>query len=146
MKIESSATVNWKMLEKGMICTFKYENQKGENKTYMTLVLNSEYVGKMHALTLDPINLSYFDSWAKKLGLVFSKNMRNYRKLNVGKLVMEQSSKRFYNSEIQRQIRIKGGLNFSYRTFWVKDIDSLQVVNYGFSFIDEKYLKEMTII
>ena len=146
MKIESSAPVNWSMLEKGMVCTFKYKNQKGESKFYMALVLNPEYGEKMHALTLDPINVGFFDSWAKKLGLTFSKRMRTYRKLNVGKLIIQEASKRFYNSEISSQIRQKGGLNFSYRTFWVKDMNSLNVINYGFSFVDDKYLKEMNII
>jgi len=146
MKIEAAEAVPQDSLEKGMICLFKYKGQKSETKLYMALVLNKAYLQKMHALTLDPINLNYFDSWAEKLGLVFSPRMKKIRKLNVGKLVMEQSSQRFYTSEIKDQIRYKSALNFSYRTFWVKDIKSLQVINYGFSFIDEKYLKEMKIV
>jgi uncharacterized membrane protein YheB (UPF0754 family) len=69
---------------------------------------------------------------ADKFGVVYSKNLQNLRLIDVPHLIMETSSKRFYNADIKPFIEQKGYLNYSYRMFFKGKIKGLYAANYKF--------------
>ena len=119
-------------LEKGMIVRMRYraKSHKKMLKEYIILILNRNYQGKIHALSLEHVPEKTFIDLAMDTGIVYAKNIINYKKLNIPKLLMELSSHRFYHRKLKRHISTK--YNDSYRTFLVSNIVSLYLVDYDF--------------
>ena len=127
-------------LQKGMIVESKYspmdeEGKKGSAKKYMLLILNPSYKGegkdpKVHALTLNNFSPSTLNSLAESIGLRYIPKFQKMVGVNISKLVMEESSARFYNKELSGNIANKYGA--SYRTMFVKSFSQLVLINYRF--------------
>ena len=128
-------------LEKGMICemTYKRRAKKGdpkrlETKKYMIVVLNSNFRGALHAMSLEHVSSGQLNDLASDWGLKSIGKGPAFAAvgiltgLRVPKLTMEESSGRFYSSTFTKE---KGTIIDSYRTFIVKNIGgSLSVVDY----------------
>ncbi len=128
-------------LEKGMICemTYKRRLKKGdptrlETKKYIIVVLNSNFRGALHAMSLEHISSGQLNDLASDWGLKSIGKGPAFAAvgiltgLRVPKLTMEESSGRFYSSTFTKE---KGTIIDSYRTFIVKNIGgSLSVIDY----------------
>jgi hypothetical protein len=146
LNIEQDFVVSYNLIQKGMVLEFKYKTLESGIKHYMVVVLNSLYEGKLHALTLNNFTPFIFNRMAEKLGVVYSKRIQKLRLLNIPHLIMEASSKRFYNADIKPFIEQKGRLNYSYRTFFKNKIGLVNAVNYKFKPSIMKKLKGTGIV
>jgi len=129
-------------LEKGMVihCVYQPEHVMTP-KRYMLLVLNRGFEGKLHALSLDHISVNNFNRLAENTGLVYIPNIRRFRRLNIPKLIMELSSRRFYYRKLKREL--KSHYNGGYRTFFLNKARSLNLIDYKFEeSIEKKFLME----
>ena len=118
-------------LQKGMIVEARYKpmdknGKPGPSKKYMLLILNPSYKGfadakMVHALILNKL--------AEKIGLTYIPKYQKMVALDIPKLIMNESSQRFYSSELKKDIGAKYGA--SYRTMLVKSFNSIELVNYN---------------
>lgn len=126
-------------LEKGMIVemTYKRRKKKGdpsslETKKYMIMVLNGNYKGYLHGISLENISSTKLNDIASDWGLasigrgsaVATEGILTG--LRIPKIQMVESSGRFYSSKFSKA---KSLFN-SYRTFNIKNIGSAAVVDY----------------
>ena len=144
-KIEKIAPIAVNQLQKGMVIksTYKKKRKKGqpaESKTYMILILNPKYEGFVHALSMEEFNSKELNKLAEKYGLTYLKVPPKFKALNFPKIVMTESSQRFYASAIKKLIGNQ--LGKSYRTFLIPSFGPLSVVDYEFDKrIQDLYLK-----
>ena len=119
-------------IEKGMVVKLRYraESRKKILKEYIILVLNKNFKGKLHALSLEHVKEKTFIDLAEDVGIVYAKNIIRYKKLNIPKLLMGRSSRRFYHQKLKKHMDTK--YNDSYRTFTVNNIASLYLIDYDF--------------
>ena len=104
----------------------------------MFLVLNPLYVGKVHVLSLNEFSVLKFQDLAEQTGIRIIPKYKK-RGLDIPKLIMEQSSQRFYYTKLKRGMARKWGS--SYRTFDIKEFGSSFLVDYKFSkAVEEKFL------
>jgi hypothetical protein len=132
-RIANNLSIHPTYFEKGMIGEISYMktvNKKKVLATYIILVLQPNWQGKLHALKLELISPSTLDSIAKPQGVTYSKRLAAFRKLNLPKIIMDESSQQFYNSNIKSILST--ALNGSYRTFKIADITSAKVLDYAF--------------
>ena len=128
-------------LEKGMICemTYKRRVNKGdskrlETKKYIVVILNPNFRGSLHAMSLEDVSSTQLNSLASDWGLksigkgpAFA-TLGILTGLRIPKLTMDESSSRFYSSKFSKE---RGTIIDSYRTFTVKNIGgSLSVIDY----------------
>ena len=126
-------------LEKGMIVemTYKRRKKKGdasslETKKYMVMVLNSNFRGFMHGISLENISSTKLNDIASDWGLgnvgkgsaVVTEGILTG--LRIPKIQMVESSGRFYSSKFSKS----KSLFDSYRTFNIKNIGNTSVVDY----------------
>ena len=126
-------------LEKGMIVemTYKRRKKKGdpsslETKKYMIMVLNGDFRGYLHGISLENISSTKLNDIASDWGLanigrgsaVATEGILTG--LRIPKIQMVESSGRFYSSKFTKS---KSLFN-SYRTFNLKNIGSAAVVDY----------------
>lgn len=144
-KIEKLAPIAVNQLQKGMVIksTYKKKRRKGqpaESKSYMMLILNPKYEGFVHALSMEEFNSKELNRLAKKYGLVYLKVPPKFKALNFPKIVMKESSQKFYASAIKKLIGHQ--LGKSYRTFLISSFGPLSVIDYEFDKkIQDLYLK-----
>ena len=117
-------------LEKGMIIYFRYRKVNGENRQYVATVLNGNYQGMLHALSMNEIILNDFRIFAKGFGVRYIPRYQNTRGIDIPKIDMASSSKRIYEGRVKGQLATK--LNNSYRTLILKNISGLQLLDYDF--------------
>lgn len=126
-------------LEKGMIVemTYKRRKKKGdasrlETKRYMVMVLNSNFQGFMHGITLENISSGKLNDIASDWGLVSVGRGSAFvtqgilTGLRIPKIQMVESSGRFYSARFRKS----KSLYDSYRTFDIKNIGSVAVIDY----------------
>ena len=118
---ESNVVIGKSSLNKGMIVSFRYHGIPR-----MGVILNRNYQGKMHCLQLNDISVSEFNELASGTGIVLIPKF-NKRGLNIPKVEMPQSSRRFYFSFL------KGDLQKAYRTFFLNEIHGLLLIDYKFN-------------
>jgi len=118
---ESSVVIGKSSLNKGMIVSFRYKNL-----TRMGVILNRNYQGKMHCLSLNHIPVSDFNKFALNAGVVLIPKF-NKRGIAIPKVEMSESSKRFYSTFL------KGDFQKFYRTFFLNNINGLLLVDYKFN-------------
>tara|TARA_R110000737_G_scaffold140495_2_gene171274 strand:- start:3703 stop:4209 length:507 start_codon:yes stop_codon:yes gene_type:complete len=126
-------------LQKGMIVEARYKpmdknGKPGPSKKYMLLILNPSYKGfadakMVHALTLNNFSPPILNKLAEKIGLTYIPKYQKMVALDIPKLIMNESSQRFYSSELKKEIENKYGA--SYRTMLVKSFNSIELVNYN---------------
>lgn len=124
--------INNLWLEKGMIVKMRYraDSHKKILKEYIILILNRNWKQKIHALSLEHIPEKTFIKMGEEFGIVYAKNIIKYKKINIPKLLMELSSHRVYHRKLKPYIKTE--YNSSYRTFTLKNVISLQLVDYDF--------------
>jgi len=132
-------SLNTSNLQKGMIVEARYkpkgkDGKPGALKKYMLLILNPKYKGKandnmVHALTLNNFAPPILNKLAEKIGLTYIPKYQKMVALDIPKLIMEESSQRFYSSKLKKDIGEKYGA--SYRTMLIKSFNSIELVNYN---------------
>ena len=124
-----------------MICEMTYKRRKNkgdskalENKRYMIVVLNSDFRGFLHAMSLEHISSNQLNDLASDWGLKsvgFGPAFATsgvLTGLRIPKITMIESSGRFYSSKFAKK---SGTIVDSYRTFNVKNIGgTLSVIDY----------------
>lgn len=116
-------------LQKGMIVSGKYNSQDNGSSDYVILVLQPNYEGKLHGLSLAEVDLGTIKDLAKDIGTTIIRSNR-FRTLQIPKLEMYSSSKRFYSSKLKATMESQW--NNSYRTFDLKNFTSLMLLDYKF--------------
>ena len=116
-------------LQKGMVVSGKYRNQDNISSDYVILVLQPNYEGKLHGLSLGEVDMSTIKDLAKDVGTTIIHSNR-FRALQIPKLEMYGSSKRFYSSKLKATMESQW--NNSYRTFDLKNFTSLMLLDYKF--------------
>lgn len=141
---DSTKSVNLRLsdLQKGMIVAARYspmtnEGKKGKANEYMFLILNPSYktpgtvIAKVHALSMDLFSPGVLDKMAEDIGVRYIPKFQKKVGLDVPKLIIEQSSQRFYSSKIRKEIKTK--YENSYRTLLPKNFSQIRLVDYKFS-------------
>jgi len=143
-----SVNLTLRDLQKGMIIEAKYssmtnEGKKGKPNNYMFLILNPSYktpgtiLPKVHALSMDLFSTQVLNKMAEDIGVRYIPKFQKTVGLDVPKLIMEQSSQRFYSQKIRREIKTK--YENSYRTLLPKNFSRIRLVDYKFN---KKILKK----
>ena len=147
-----SVNLTLRDLQKGMIIEAKYssmtnEGKKGKPNNYMFLILNPSYktpgtiLPKVHALSMDLFSPQVLNKMAEDIGVRYIPKFQKTVGLDVPKLIMEQSSQRFYSQKIRREIKTK--YENSYRTLLPKNFSQIRLVDYKFNkAILQKFLGE----
>ena len=117
-------------LEKGMICFLRYKTKDGEGRQYAATILNANYQGKLHILSMNEIKLNDFRIFAKGFGVRYIPAFQKTRGIDLGKIDMSISSKRIYEGKVKKELATK--LNNSYRTLILKNVSGLQLLDYDF--------------
>jgi|TARA_R110000764_G_scaffold61066_3_gene130536 hypothetical protein len=112
-----------------MIVSGKYNSQDNGSSDYVILVLQPNYEGKLHGLSLAEVDLGTIKDLAKDIGTTIIRSNR-FRTLQIPKLEMYSSSKRFYSSKLKATMESQW--NNSYRTFDLKNFTSLMLLDYKF--------------
>lgn len=122
-------------LEKGMVVEMMYKPEKGNLKLYVLTVLNANYQGKLHAISMENISHNAYTDFVDGVGIRYIPRYQKYRGVNVSKVIMDISSRRFYVG------KLRDNLKDCYRTFNVKKINSIRLIDYAFDKkLIEKYL------
>ena len=127
-------------LEKGMVVFLRYKTLKGEGRQYAATVLNPNYQGKLHVISMNEIKLQAFRDFAKGFGVRFIPAFARARGINIPKMNMTVSSKRLYEGKVKPELA--SSLNGSYRTLLLKNISGLQLLDYDFGPELQKMLGE----
>lgn len=127
MKKESSLIIPKHALHKGMIIQSRYKTINDGSHNYMFVVLNPDFRGKVHLLSLNEMTTIQLNNMARRVGI---RMIPKYKKrgLNFEKLIMTESSNRFYHSKLAGNMDL--WYNHSYRTFFKKNIGLVQLVDY----------------
>ncbi len=115
-------------LQKGMIVSGKYRSQEGKSSDYLILVLQPNYEGKLHGLSLKEFKPQILKNLASDVGVTEIYSNR-YRILKIPKLQLITSSQRFYNSKLKRNMESQ--FNTSYRTFNLSGFSSFLLLDYN---------------
>jgi len=128
------AAINTNALTKGMIVRMRYKKLDGKSKEYWNLILQPKWRGPteknylIHALNLDVLSTSELFKLAEETGVIGSKSLWTNRRLDIEKLQLDMSSRRFYNSNL-KNAKLLGS---AYRTYLFKNVASVRVCDYNF--------------
>jgi len=118
-------------LQKGMVVQTRYKNLEGETKDYMFLILNSFFRGKVHVLSLNEFTVIRFNDLARETGTRIIPKFKK-RGLDIPKLIISESSQRFYHGTLMRGGDMERLYNNSYRTLFVNKMALCQLIDYDF--------------
>lgn len=133
-RMESMVVIPKSDLQKGMVIRTKYQTIDEGLKEYFFLILNPFYSGdgKVHALSLNEFTVLQFMRIAKQTNIRIIPKYKK-RALDIPKLIMEQSSYRFYMGRILGGGReIKRFYNNSYRTLFPDKMKLAFLIDYKF--------------
>lgn len=119
-------------LERGMIAKVRYKKQDGESKDYFVFVLQPNYKKYFHCLNLEYVPVPEIVKLAGEFKEILSLTP-NIKKLDLSKLSLEVTSKKFYMNEIKQRPKLKTG----YRTFVEKQVTQVTVYNYDYGIFDQ---------
>ena len=128
------AAINTNALTKGMIIRMRYKKLDGKSKEYWVLILQPRWKGPtdknylIHALNLDVLPTAELFKLAEEIGVIGSKSLWADRRLDIEKLQLDMSSRRFYNTNL-KNAKILGS---AYRTYLVNNVVSVRVCDYDF--------------
>ena len=128
------AAINTNALTKGMIVRMRYKKLDGKSKEYWILILQPKWKGStdknylIHALNLDILPTTELFKLAEETGVIGSKSLWADRRLDIEKLQLDMSSRRFYNSNL-KNTKILGS---AYRTYLFNNVVSVRVCDYNF--------------
>jgi hypothetical protein len=136
-KVKNPIVLNPGRLERGMVAMIRYKKMDDHiSKPYMIFVLQPNWpndsTGKLHSLSLDNVNPVDFAQFAKDYPESMAKSNK-VKKLNLSKLKIDETSRRFYSEEISKNEGFRG----SYRIFDPKRISVTSVVNYDYGKYDK---------
>ena len=125
------------ILESGMICEIKYTPDYGVgNRQMFTYLALNLFKGKgagpkvkIHLLRLDNLAPRVFRQLVENSGLVYSQYFRNFRRLDIEQLLIENAGK-FYLKEIKPDIN--SGFKDTYRTFTIGLHRQIRVIKFKF--------------
>ena len=117
-------------LDKGMVIFLRYKTVGGEGRQYAGTVLNANWEGKLHILSMNEIKLQDFRNFAKIFGIRYIPAFQTTRGIDLPKMNMAMSSQRIYEGKVKKQLATT--LNNSYRTLIIKNISGLQLLDYDF--------------
>ena len=134
------AAINTNALTKGMIVRMRYKKLDGKSKEYWILILQPKWKGPtdknylIHALNLDVLPTTELFKLAEETGVIGSRSLWTNRHLDIDKLKLDMSSRRFYNSNL-KNVKILGS---AYRTYLFNNVVSVRICDYdyGSSFED----------
>lgn len=126
---ESSILISQRMLEKGMIVQARYKNLDKKTKEYMFVVLNRGYQGKVHLLSLNDMSPTQLNNLARQTGVRWIPKF-DKRGLDFEKLVIKESSNRFYHRKLAKGM--DKDFNNSYRTFFANKLTGVKLIDYLF--------------
>ena len=129
MKMQSRVIIPKNDLQKGMVINNLYKRNDGSKKQYMFLVLNPLYIGKVHVLSLNEFSVLKFQDLAEQTRIRIIPKYKK-RGLDIPKLIMEQSSQRFYIGTLKRDL--KRLYNNSYRTLLFNSMGMVTLIDYEF--------------
>tara|TARA_R100001377_G_scaffold82636_1_gene63233 strand:- start:52 stop:501 length:450 start_codon:yes stop_codon:yes gene_type:complete len=135
-RINKRVIVPVSRLQKGMVVESRYKPQDSEAKRYMLLILQPKYNNFVHALNLDVFSYRAFDELALEQGLRYIPSFAKYRGINMPKLILETSSRRFYFSNLKS--KLKNDFNRAYRTMNYNKFSTISLVDYKFSIDTQK--------
>lgn len=130
-RIQKRVIVPISRLQKGMVVEARYKPQESEAKRYMLLILQPKYNDFIHALNLDAFSYRAFNELALGQGLKYIPSFAKYRGINMPKLILETSSRRFYFSNLKP--KLKSEFNRAYRTMSYNQFSIISLVDYKFS-------------
>jgi hypothetical protein len=114
-----------------MIFQNRYKSRDGKTRDYMFVVLNPLYAidRKIHVLSLNEMTKIEFNNMARRTGV---RIIPKYKKkgLILPKLIMHESSKRFYNKRLAPYF--DRWYNNSYRTLTIGNVGTAVLVDYKF--------------
>mgnify|MGYP006928191209 FL=1 len=128
-KKESSVIIPKHALEKGMIIQARYTNVDRKSKQYMFVVLNRDFRGKVHLLSLNEMTTYQLNDMARRTGIRIIPNFKK-RGLDFEKLLIMESSNRFYHRKLAGNMDTM--YNHSYRTFFANKLGLVQLIDYRF--------------
>ena len=135
-KTSDPTTITVSKLERGMVIKMKYKKADKSTGNYIILVLQPKWPntsdGKLHALSLNTIGTQKALELGEYYKEVLSES-KKVRRLDIAKINIDKSSKLFYTSEIQNDKDFKAG----YRTFDLRNIQSMYAVNYDWGQYDK---------
>ena len=128
-KKESSVIIPKSALEKGMIIQARYTSADKSARPYMFVVLNRNFRGKVHLLSLNEMTTYQLNDMARRTVIRIIPNFKK-RGLDFEKLLIMESSNRFYHRKLAGNMDTL--YNHSYRTFFANKIGLVQLIDYRF--------------
>jgi hypothetical protein len=126
---QSSVIIPKSALQKGMVIQNRYTNLDNKSDNYMWLVLNPIWENKVHVLNLNLMSSIQFNAMARRTGVRIIPKYRK-RALEIPKLIMNESSQRFYHSKLSSNM--DSMYSNSYRTIFPNKMGLVQLIDYRF--------------
>ena len=126
-RVKSRSIISKSKLTEGMVVKCRYTSQDQSGGEYILLILDVNYKGQLHALSLNEFNSRTFRALAKTvgttpvLGTTFEKN-------NL-KLNLPGSPRAIYEGILKAKMGSK--YNTSYRTLDIKKISGIMLLDYN---------------
>jgi len=127
-RVKSRTIISKGKLTEGMIVKCRYTSQDQSGGEYILLVLDVNYKGQLHALSLNEFNSRIFRSLAKTVGTspVLAAGLE---KNNILKLDLPGSPRAIYEGILKSKMGSK--YNTSYRTLDIKKMSGIMLLNYN---------------
>lgn len=127
-RVKSRIIISKDKLTEGMIVKCRYTSQDQSGGEYILLVLDVNYKGQLHALSLNEFNSRTFINLAKTVGTSFisQPGIKN----DILKLNLPGSPRTMYEGILKAKMGSK--YNTSYRTLDIKKMSGILVLEYNF--------------
>jgi len=127
-RVKSRILISKSKLTEGMVVKCRYESQDKSGGEYILLILDVNYKGQLHALSLNEFNSRTFRSLAKTVGTspVLAAGLE---KNNILKLDLPGSPRAIYEGILKSKMGSK--YNTSYRTLDIKKMSGIMLLEYN---------------
>jgi len=127
-RVKSRSIISKNKLTEGMIVKCRYTSQDQSGGEYILLVLDVNYKGQLHALSLNEFNSRIFRNLAKTLG-TSPVSQPGFEKNNILKLNLPGSPRAIYEGLLKAKMGSK--YNTSYRTLDIKKMSGIMLLDYN---------------
>ena len=126
-RVKSRSIISKNNLTEGMIVKCRYTSQDQSGGEYILLVLDVNYKGQLHALSLNEFSSRIFINLAKTVGTtsVSQPGVKN----NIPKLNLPGSPRAMYEGILKAKMGSK--YNTSYRTLDIKKMSGIMLLDYN---------------
>ena len=128
-RVRSRTIISKSKLTEGMVVKCRYTSQDQSGGEYIFLVLDVNYRGQLHALSLNEFNSRTFRALAKTLG-TSPILAAGFEKNNILKLNLPGSPRAMYEGILKAKMGSK--YNTSYRTLDLKKMSGIMLLEYQF--------------